>query len=85
MTFFSIAEAFQHVRENLIEELNGKDGANETDLVFLKGLLDSPAVTQLIKVPIQLSKPSEVHRSTLKSCASAIETILFTKYVKHSP
>lgn len=25
-------------------------GANETDLVFLRGLLDSPAVTQLIKV-----------------------------------
>lgn len=44
-----ISDAFQHVRDN-VDDLNGKTGANETDLVFLKGLMDSPAVTQLIKV-----------------------------------
>lgn len=46
---YQFADAYQHVKENL-SELNGKAGANETDLVFLRGLLDSPAVTQLIKV-----------------------------------
>lgn len=36
-----------HVRDN-IEEL-GKV-ADDTDLLFLKGLLDSPVVTSLVKV-----------------------------------
>ncbi|KAL1378922.1 hypothetical protein pipiens_015270, partial [Culex pipiens pipiens] len=40
--------AFQHVRENL-DDLNGKSEANETDLVFLQGILENPAVTQVIK------------------------------------
>uniref|UniRef100_A0A182IZQ0 L27 domain-containing protein n=1 Tax=Anopheles atroparvus TaxID=41427 RepID=A0A182IZQ0_ANOAO len=40
--------AFQHVRENL-SDLNGRPEANETDLVFLQGILANPAVTQLIK------------------------------------
>lgn len=48
-TFCFFLDAYQHVKENL-SELNGKAGANETDLVFLRGLLDSTAVTQLIKV-----------------------------------
>jgi hypothetical protein len=48
-SFPSILAAFQHVRDNL-SDLNGKAGADETDLVFLKGLLASPAVTQLMKV-----------------------------------
>lgn len=47
--FLYISDAYQHVKDNLIE-LNGKAGVDETDLVFLRGLLDSPAVTQLIKV-----------------------------------
>jgi hypothetical protein len=42
-----LAAAFHHVRENL-DDLDGT--ANETDLVFLKGLLDNPAVKQMIKV-----------------------------------
>lgn len=44
---FFVADAFQHVKENLSDLENA---ANETDLVFLKGLLDNPAVKQLIKV-----------------------------------
>uniref|UniRef100_A0A182MV96 Uncharacterized protein n=1 Tax=Anopheles culicifacies TaxID=139723 RepID=A0A182MV96_9DIPT len=40
--------AFQHVRENLTD-LDGRPEANETDLVFLQGILANPAVTQLIK------------------------------------
>lgn len=54
--FIFISAAFQHIKDNLTE-LNGRAGANETDLVFLKGILDSPAVTQLIKViNVQISK-----------------------------
>ncbi|KFB36310.1 AGAP008323-PA-like protein [Anopheles sinensis] len=48
LPFESIAAAFQHVRENL-SDLNGRPEANETDLVFLQGILANPAVTQLIK------------------------------------
>ncbi|XP_058818233.1 uncharacterized protein LOC131681453 isoform X4 [Topomyia yanbarensis] len=40
--------AYQHVRDNL-EDLDGKTEANETDLVFLQGILENPAVTQMIK------------------------------------
>lgn len=46
---FWVAEAFQHVSEH-VDEIDAKAGASETDLVFLKGILDSPAVTQIIKV-----------------------------------
>nr|XP_029714933.1 uncharacterized protein LOC115258720 isoform X1 [Aedes albopictus] len=41
--------AFQHVRDN-VEDLSEKSEANETDLVFLQGILQNPAVTQMIKV-----------------------------------
>lgn len=43
----AVPAAFMHVRDNL-EEL-GKV-ADDTDLLFLKGLLDSPVVTSLVKV-----------------------------------
>jgi len=43
----TVPAAFMHVRDN-IEEL-GKV-ADDTDLLFLKGLLDSPVVTSLVKV-----------------------------------
>ena len=46
------------MRGNL-DDLTGNAGANETDLVFLKGLLDSPAVKQLFKVSFL---------SSLKNC-----------------
>lgn len=47
LVFVFIAAAFQHVQSNLSEL---ESSANETDLVFLKGLLDNPAVKQLIQV-----------------------------------
>ncbi|XP_053676631.1 protein PALS2 isoform X1 [Anopheles nili] len=47
--------AFQHVRENLTD-LNGRSEANETDLVFLQGILANPAVTQLIKIQDKLEE-----------------------------
>ncbi|XP_058447802.1 protein PALS2 isoform X4 [Malaya genurostris] len=49
--------AFQHVRDNL-EELDGKTEANETDLVFLQGILENPAVTQVIKIQDKLEEAS---------------------------
>ncbi|KAL0119758.1 hypothetical protein PUN28_007888 [Cardiocondyla obscurior] len=54
----STSAAFMHVRDN-IEEL-GKV-ADDTDLLFLKGLLDSPVVTSLVKVQERLEdSPSPV-------------------------
>ncbi|KFM80756.1 MAGUK p55 subfamily member 6, partial [Stegodyphus mimosarum] len=50
--------AFQHVREN-IEDLNGKVGARDTDIIFLKGLMESPVVSSLVKVQDQLEDSSE--------------------------
>lgn len=47
----SFTDAFQHVKDNL-SEVDG--GVNETDLVFLKGLLENPAVKQMIKVSRKL-------------------------------
>ncbi|XP_058061560.1 protein PALS2 isoform X1 [Anopheles bellator] len=47
--------AFQHVRDNLTER-NGRSEANETDLVFLQGILANPAVTQLIKIQDKLEE-----------------------------
>jgi hypothetical protein len=49
--FSFVAAAFQHVREN-IEDLNGRVGANDTDLIFLKGLMDSPIMRSLVKVRV---------------------------------
>ncbi|XP_043288288.1 protein PALS2 isoform X2 [Venturia canescens] len=50
--------AFMHVRDN-IEEL-GKVAADDTDLLFLKGLLDSPVVNSLVKLQERLETPPEV-------------------------
>ncbi|KAK2581825.1 hypothetical protein KPH14_002293 [Odynerus spinipes] len=49
--FKSASAAFMHVRDNL-EELG--EVADDTDLLFLKGLLDSPVVTSLVKVQERL-------------------------------
>jgi hypothetical protein len=46
-----VTAAFQHVREN-IEDLNGRVGAHDTDLIFLKGLMDSPIMRSLVKVSL---------------------------------
>lgn len=51
--FFVVAEAY--IRENG-HDTTDESGANETELVFLKGLLESPAVTQLIRVSIKYSR-----------------------------
>ncbi|XP_019867829.1 protein PALS2 isoform X1 [Aethina tumida] len=48
--------AFRHVREN-IDELDGQNGINETDLIFLKGLMDSPVMKNLVKVQDRLEDP----------------------------
>ncbi|XP_030748146.1 MAGUK p55 subfamily member 6 isoform X2 [Sitophilus oryzae] len=45
--------AFQHVRETF-EDLDSKSGINETDLIFLRGLMDSPVLKNLVKVQDRL-------------------------------
>ncbi|XP_063993784.1 protein PALS2 isoform X2 [Diachasmimorpha longicaudata] len=50
----SSSAAFMHVRDN-IQELGTV--ADDTDLLFLKGLLDSPVVTSLIKLQERLEDP----------------------------
>ncbi|XP_075211320.1 MAGUK p55 subfamily member vari isoform X2 [Lycorma delicatula] len=50
--------AFEHVRENM-DQLNGKVGATETDLIFLKSLLDGEILQNLVKVSDKLEEPSE--------------------------
>lgn len=49
-----VSAAFQHVRENL-EGLNGKAGVEDKDLIFLKGLMDSPILNNLVKVRYRLN------------------------------
>ncbi|XP_044740601.1 protein PALS2 isoform X2 [Chrysoperla carnea] len=52
--------AFNHVKDN-ITELNGRAGANETDLIFLKGLMDSSVLKSLVKVQDRLEdKPKDI-------------------------
>lgn len=46
---FLFQAAFEHVRDN-IDELDGKFAVDETDLIFLKGLMDSPVLQSLVKV-----------------------------------
>lgn len=47
---FDIA-AFQHVRDNM-DEINYHVKAKETDIIFLKTLMDNPTVESLIKVSL---------------------------------
>lgn len=61
----TVPAAFMHVRDNL--EKLGKV-ADDTDLLFLKGLLDSPVVNSLVKV-------SERSARRLRLCT------LFSHYV----
>lgn len=44
-----VSAAFQHVRESL-SDLVDSTGAQDTDLIFLQGLMDSPVVCSLVKV-----------------------------------
>lgn len=55
-----IAPNFSHVNILFLEafqytDTNGTNGIDETDLVFLKGILNSPAVTQRFKVSINVN------------------------------
>ncbi|XP_065163381.1 protein PALS2 isoform X3 [Atheta coriaria] len=59
--------AFQHVRDN-IDELDGTDGINETDLVFLKGLMDSPVFQNLVKVQDRLEEPPKLPEPLTSNC-----------------
>lgn len=47
--------AFQHVRDN-IDDLNGRTGIQDTDLIFLKGIMDSPVMKSLVKMQDRLEE-----------------------------
>ncbi|EFN87862.1 MAGUK p55 subfamily member 6 isoform X2 [Harpegnathos saltator] len=64
--------AFMHVRDN-IEEL-GKV-ADDTDLLFLKGLLDSPVVTSLVKVQERLEDPPAPVEPVCSSVCDIIDEV----------
>lgn len=44
-----VVAAFQHIRDNM-DEINNHVKAKETDIIFLKNLMDNPIVESLIKV-----------------------------------
>jgi hypothetical protein len=44
-----VTAAFQHVRDNM-DEINNQVKAKETDIIFLKTLMDNPTVEKIIKV-----------------------------------
>lgn len=64
------AAALENLRDN-IDELDGKSGIDETDLIFLKGLMDSPVMQRLVKVQDRLedhpklSKPVSLGNTAL--------------------
>ncbi|XP_012270090.1 MAGUK p55 subfamily member 2 [Orussus abietinus] len=64
--------AFVHVRENL-EEL-GKV-ADDTDLLFLKGLLDSPVVASLVKVQERLEEPPASVEPICRSVCDIVDVV----------
>jgi len=49
--FLIVTAAFQHVRDNM-DEINYHVKAKETDIIFLKTLMDNPSVESLIKVSL---------------------------------
>ncbi|XP_029173554.1 MAGUK p55 subfamily member 6 isoform X3 [Nylanderia fulva] len=68
----STSAAFMHVRDN-IEEL-GKV-ADDTDLLFLKGLLDSPVVTSLVKVQERLEDPPVPVKPVCSSVCDIVDEV----------
>ncbi|XP_064466218.1 protein PALS2-like isoform X1 [Ornithodoros turicata] len=53
--------AFQHVREN-IDDLNGKVEARDTDIIFLKGLMESPVVHSIVQAQDRLEERHEAYQ-----------------------
>ncbi|XP_074099697.1 MAGUK p55 subfamily member vari isoform X4 [Cotesia typhae] len=66
--------AFMHVREN-IQEL-GKV-AEDTDLLFLKGLLDSPIVNSLVRLQERLEEPPKQIEPICPNISEAAEEISY--------
>ncbi|XP_025829868.1 MAGUK p55 subfamily member 2-like isoform X2 [Agrilus planipennis] len=50
--------AFQHVRDN-IEKFDTKEGVKETDLIFLKEIMDNCVLKNLVKVQDKLEELSD--------------------------
>ncbi|KAK0076829.1 hypothetical protein PV326_010500 [Microctonus aethiopoides] len=74
--FLIVPAAFMHVREN-IEEL-GKVTVDDTDLLFLKGLLDSPVVNSLVKVQERLEQPPKFVEPVFFAVCDIVDEIIHT-------
>ncbi|XP_014479091.1 PREDICTED: MAGUK p55 subfamily member 6 isoform X2 [Dinoponera quadriceps] len=74
--------AFMHVRDN-IEEL-GKV-ADDTDLLFLKGLLDSPVVTSLVKVQERLEDPPAPVEPVCSSVCDIVDEVCHAYRISGNP
>jgi len=48
-TLFVFTAAFQHLRDS-VDDFNNHIKVKETDIIFLKSLMDNPTVESLIKV-----------------------------------
>ncbi|XP_046746892.1 MAGUK p55 subfamily member 2 isoform X2 [Diprion similis] len=65
----NIVAAFNHVRDNIEELGKLQVAADDTDLLFLKGLLDSPVVNSLIKVQDRLEdSPAGIANPVCQAC-----------------
>ncbi|XP_073987316.1 MAGUK p55 subfamily member vari isoform X2 [Rhodnius prolixus] len=53
------AEAMEHIKENIIE-LETRTGAKDTDILFLKGILEDPLVRSVVKAQDRLENFSDV-------------------------
>ncbi|XP_014479092.1 PREDICTED: MAGUK p55 subfamily member 6 isoform X3 [Dinoponera quadriceps] len=78
----STSAAFMHVRDN-IEEL-GKV-ADDTDLLFLKGLLDSPVVTSLVKVQERLEDPPAPVEPVCSSVCDIVDEVCHAYRISGNP
>ncbi|XP_015835285.2 protein PALS2 isoform X3 [Tribolium castaneum] len=73
-TDFSALDAFRHVRES-IEYIDGTSGINETDLIFLKGLMDSPIMKNLVKVQDKLEDLPVLPKAATKEAQELVKDL----------
>nr|XP_022911662.1 MAGUK p55 subfamily member 6 isoform X2 [Onthophagus taurus] len=67
--------ALQHVKKN-IEAFDVHNGIKEIDLLFLKALMDSPVLQNLMKVQDRLENPPELPKPVCFNCAETSRDII---------
>lgn len=74
-----VTAAFQHVRDNM-DEINYHVKAKETDIIFLKTLMDNPTVESLIKVSLIYWFYEEKKYDIIIGCQELIEITKLSTY-----